>query len=21
MCYGWGENDDGKYWILMNSWG
>ena len=21
LCYGWGENEDGKYWLLQNSWG
>lgn len=21
MCYGWGEEDGEKYWLLQNSWG
>ena len=21
LCVGWGENEDGKFWIVQNSWG
>lgn len=21
LCYGWGENEDGKFWLIQNSWG
>ncbi|KAL4493462.1 hypothetical protein ABPG72_007470 [Tetrahymena utriculariae] len=21
LCYGWGEDENGKYWLLQNSWG
>lgn len=21
LCYGWGENEHGKFWLIQNSWG